>query len=251
MTNTISEEVDIPTPDGIMNTHVIRPDEDGPHPVVIVYMPASGIRPELVGIAARIASGGWYTLLPNLYYRLARTVDIDANRLFDDVYSPVRDYMIGLSQNLTNERVIADTAALLDHATSDPAAADGPAGGVGYCMGGRLVTASIGAHPERLTVAASLYGAGIATDDADSPHLRLDRVRGELYFGLADNDVYVTDEETAMLRAHLAMVEVPHTIETYPDTEHGFVFPERYCFAPQAADRHYTTLQDLFSRHLR
>ncbi|MEL7156190.1 MAG: dienelactone hydrolase family protein [Actinomycetota bacterium] len=251
MVPTTTSEIDLPTPDGVLNTHVIRPASGGPHPAVIVYMPASGVRPELVGIAERIAAGGWYTMLPNLYYRLARTVDIDANRLFDDAYAPVREYMIALSQDLTNERVIADTRALLDHAAADPAATDGPVGGVGYCMGGRLVMASIGAHADRMVAAVSLYGAGIATEEADSPHLRLDRVSGELYFGLADNDVYVTDAETAMLRAHLATLDVPHTIETYPGTEHGFVFPERYCFAPEAAERHYEVINAVFARHLR
>lgn len=250
MTVAISE-VDLSTPDGTMNVHVLRPDGDGPHPAVIVYMPASGIRSELVGIAERIAAHGYLTLLPNLYYRLARTVDIDANRLFDDEYAPVRDYMIGLSDNLTNERVIADTAALLDFVAEEPGARPGPVGGVGYCMGGRLVMASIGAHPDRMQAAVSLYGAGIATPEADSPHLLLDRVRGGLYFGLADNDVYVTDEETERLRAHLSTMSVEHTIETYPGTEHGFVFPERYCFAPEAAERHYQAIAALFDRHLR
>lgn len=250
MAPTITTEIDIETADGTMNTHVIRPRTGGPHPALIVYMPASGIRDELIGIAQRIAADGWFTMLPNLYYRLARTVDIDANRLFDDAYAPVRDYMIALSQDLTNERVIADTGALLDVAAADPNVTEGPVGGVGYCMGGRLVMASIGAHHDRMVAAASLYGAGIATDDPDSPHLQLHKVSGELYFGLADNDAYVTDAETEKLRTFLANLDVPHTIETYPGTEHGFVFPERYCFAPEAADRHYRTIGDLFRRHL-
>ena len=246
---TSTTEVDVPTPDGLMNCHLIEPQVDGRSPAVIVYMPASGIRPELVGIAERIASLGYLTVLPNLFYRLARTVDIDANRLGDDDYAPVRDYMIGLSQNITNARVVADTAALIEYLDRS-AGPVGDIGGVGYCMGGRLVMASAGAHSDRLVVAASLYGAGIVSDEPDSPHLSLHNVTGELYFGIADDDIYVTDEETAALRSHLEVLAVPHRIEVYPGTEHGFVFPERYCFAPDAAELHYRRLAELFGRQL-
>ncbi|MFT7601559.1 MAG: hypothetical protein ACI8TP_004518 [Acidimicrobiales bacterium] len=108
------EDVEITTADGIMLAHVARPEGTASLPGVIVYMPASGIRAELVDIASRIASLGFVTVLPNLYYRLASEVDIDPNRLFEPGYAPARDYMIGLSQNITNRRVVADTAAVLD-----------------------------------------------------------------------------------------------------------------------------------------
>lgn len=244
------DDVDITTADGTMNVHVARPEGSGAWPGVIVYMPASGIRSELIDIAARIASLGYVTLLPNLYYRLARQVDIDANRLFDDDYAPVRDYMIGLSQNLTNQRVISDTGALLDVLDARSDVASGPKGGVGYCMGGRLVMASVGAYPERMKAAVSMYGAGIVSDEEDSPHISLDRVDGELYFGLAENDVYVDGAETEALRRHLETLKAATTVELYPGTEHGFCFPERYCFAPEATDLHYRRIGEVFARAL-
>ena len=243
-------EIELTTDDGTMVCHVATPDRPGPHRAVIVYMPASGIRPELVDIAARIASSGFVTVLPNAFYRLARHVDIDANRLGDDDYAPVRQFMMELAGNITNERIIRDTAVILDWLDSHPAIDASTVGGVGYCMGGRLVMAAAGAYPDRFVAAASLYGSGIVTDEADSPHLRLHELSGELYFGLADNDIYVSDEEMTALRAHLATLDVDHTIELYPDTEHGFVFPERYCFSPAGADLHYERLADLFARRL-
>ncbi|WP_423918403.1 dienelactone hydrolase family protein [Candidatus Poriferisodalis sp.] len=202
--STTVTEIDLTTADGTMNCQVITPERDGTLRAVIVYMPASGIRSELVGIAERIASAGHVVVLPNSFYRLARHVDIDARTV----------------------------------------------GGVGYCMGGRLAMASAGAYPDRFAAAASLYGAGIVTDEYDSPHLRLGEVAGELYFGLAENDIYVSEEETAALKAHLPSIDVRHAVETYPGTEHGFVFPERYCFSPEGAELHYQRLADLFARTL-
>lgn len=247
---TTVEEIDLETDDGVMNCHVIRPDREGPNRAVIVYMPASGIRPELVSIAARIASAGFATVLPNSFYRLARHVDIDANRLDDDDYLPVRQFMIELAGNITNARIIHDTGIILDWLDREPTIDASVVGGVGYCMGGRLVMAAAGAFSDRMPAAASLYGSGIVTDEPDSPHLQLHKITGELYFGLADNDAYVTDEEMDALRAHMATLDVAHTIELYPGTEHGFVFPERYCFSPEGAEQHYRRVTDLFARTL-
>lgn len=80
--------------------------------------------------------------------------------------------------------------------------------------------------------------------------VKLGDVSGELYFGVAENDIYVSEEETAALKAHLPTIDVQHTVETYPGTEHGFVFPERYCFSPEGAELHYERLADLFDRNL-
>lgn len=78
--------VDIATRDGKMNTYVFHPDGPGPHPVVIHYMDSVGVREELSDMCRRLATVGYYVLLPNLYYRKARCVDLDADRLRDPAY---------------------------------------------------------------------------------------------------------------------------------------------------------------------
>ena len=39
-----------------------------------------------------------------------------------------------------------------------------------------------------MAAAASLYGVGIVTDKEDSPHLLLDKIKGELYYTFAETD---------------------------------------------------------------
>jgi carboxymethylenebutenolidase len=243
-------EIDLVTDDGLMNCHVITPEREGNHRAVIVYMPASGIRSELVDIAARIASAGFVTVLPNSFYRLARHVDIDANRLGDDDYVPVQQFMMELAGNITNARIIHDTKVILNWLDQQDNIDSSAVGGVGYCMGGRLVMAAAGAFPDQMAAAASFYGSGIVTDEADSPHHKLGSFEGELYFGLADNDIYVSDDEMDALKAHMATIDVSHTFELYPGTEHGFIFAERYCFSAEGAELHYQRVADLFDRCL-
>jgi carboxymethylenebutenolidase len=247
----IEAEQDVRTRDGEMNTVVFQPDGAGPFPAIIVFMPASGIREELRGLARRLAGGGYLVLLPNMYYRLVRQVDIDANRLKDPAYEPVTSFMVKLNQALTNERSAIDTAGLLAFIDRHPAAKKDRVGVLGYCMGGRLALTAIGAFPERIKAAVSLYGAGLITDAPDSPHLRADRIDGELYLGFAEHDEYVPREQVERLGAHLRRAGVKHEIEVFPDTEHGFVFPLRYCYQESGAERSWQRVFEFFGRVLR
>ena len=74
----IDQHIEIQTRDGAMNTFVTHPEEGGPFPVVFFYMDAPGKREELHDMARRIGSGGYYVVLPNLYYRTVREFDFTA-----------------------------------------------------------------------------------------------------------------------------------------------------------------------------
>ena len=63
--------LDIPTKDGAVETFICHP-ERGPHPPVLFLMDAPGIRDELYDMARRLATVGYYVLLPNLYYRAGK-----------------------------------------------------------------------------------------------------------------------------------------------------------------------------------
>ena len=65
----IEATVDITTADGSMETFICRPERGGPYPAVCFLMDAHGIREELRDMARRLATVGYYVLLPNLYYR--------------------------------------------------------------------------------------------------------------------------------------------------------------------------------------
>ena len=243
--------VDVPTRDGTMNSWIFHPDRPGPHPTVILYMDSVGIREELCDMARRLATVGYYVLMPNLYYRMARSVDLEADRLRDPAYAEKTELMWTLNRSLSNTMVVQDTEAMLAFLDGEPQARAQRVGIVGYCLSGRFVFRAAGALPERIAAAASVYGARLVTELPDSAHLLLDGIRGEMYFACAEHDHYVTRADLDLIQAGFDRHGIRGTIEYYPESQHGFAFPGRRAYHKASAERHWERLFDLFGRALR
>lgn len=240
----LEEETTIATPAGAMNTFVVRPDEEGPFPVVLFYMDAPGKREELHDMARRIASAGYFVVLPNLYYRKVAEFVMR----WDDAG---RKEMFELLGHLGNALVMEDTQALFDYVDGHEDADSTKIGAVGYCMSGPFVFAAAGQYPERINCAASIYGASLLTDRADSPHLTAAQIKGEMYFACAEIDHYAPTELIEQLQAHLEGLPINSRLEWYPGAEHGFAFPGREgIFHKPSAERHWARLHSLFRRNL-
>jgi carboxymethylenebutenolidase len=240
----IEHDIDIPTADGAMNTFVVHPEEGGPFPVVLFYMDAPGKRGELHDMARRIATVGYFVVLPNLYYRTTREFkmardDAGFQRMFE------------LMRGLSNAMVMRDTAAMLAFVDAQPRARAQSLGAVGYCMSGPFVFAAAAEFADRVRCAASIYGAGLRTDRADSPHLTMKQIRGEMYFACAEIDKYAPRPQIDALEAELADSGIRYRLEWYPGAEHGFAFPRREgIFHKPSAERHWERLFALFRRNL-
>ena len=241
----IEHDLDIRTADGAMNAFITHPEEGGPFPVVLFYMDAPGKREELHDMVRRIATVGYYVVLPNLYYRKTRE------------FVMVRDEegfkrMFEMMQQLSTDLVMRDTQAMLDFVDGRNEAKASALGIVGYCMSGPFVFAAAGRFPERVKCAALFYGVRLATDDKDSPHHGADKVRGELYFGCAETDKYAPKEMIDKLEAHLKSIPgLRHRVEWYQGAEHGFAFPQRQgIFHKPSAERHWERLFALLKRNI-
>jgi len=240
----IERQLDIPSPHGATTTFIVHPERDGPHPVIFFFMDAPAIREELRDMARRLATSGYYVILPNLYYR-AGVMEIGP--LGDP---DVRTRMMELMNGLTIDMVMSDTEALLDFVDQDPAAADGPMGAVGYCMSGQFAINAAGSFPDLFGAAASMYGTFLVTDRENSPHLMARQAKGELYFGCAETDHWAPMATVEALTKSLAEDGVDAEVELYPGVEHGFAFPQRAAYNKEAAERHWERLNALFARRL-
>ena len=242
----IERDLDLPTADGAMNTFVAHPDDGGSFPVVLFYMDAPGKREELHDMARRIASVGYFVVLPNLYYRRSR--DYWLRERTEAGFAEMFTYMHALDRG-TVER---DTEALLRFVDTEPMADASRIGAVGYCMSGPFVIWAAAAFPRRLRCIASIYGANLVTEQTDSPHRMVDRVACEAYFACAEIDKWAPPADIEKLQRALQDAGTPHRIEWYPGVEHGFVFPLRAgVYDRAAAERHWERLFSMFGRTLR
>ena len=218
----IEREVIVTTKHGRMPTFLAAPDGDEQHPGIIFYMDAPGIREELRAMTRRIARQGYFAILPDMYYRLG-SLRFDVARRDDAMLQ----CMLTAMHSLTNAMVMDDTSGLLGYLDSQDKVKPGPVGCVGYCMSGQHITNAAAYFPHRIKAAASLYGVGIITDKEDSPHLLLDRIKGELYYAFAETDRSVPPNIPGDLDKLLSKTNVKYEIKTFAGTEHGFAFPER------------------------
>lgn len=242
--------VDIKTSAGQMNTYIFHPDREGPFPVVVMYMDSIGVREELSDMCRRIASVGYYVIMPNLYYRSHRCVDLDPTRMQDPAYQDKFNLLWSLINNLSNTMVTEDTKALFDFIDTESQARAGKLAIIGYCMSGPFVYRLAGEYPERVAAAASVYGVHLITDKPDSPHLLTDKIKGEIYFACAQHDKYVQTSELEQLQKILDETKVKGRIEIYAAREHGFAFPARKVYHKGATEHHWEMLFDLFQRNL-
>jgi carboxymethylenebutenolidase len=241
----IDQQIEIPTKDGHTTTFITHPERGGPFPVIIFYMDAPAIREELRDMARRLATSGYYVMLPNMYYRSGV---MEIGPINPDPNSPERKRMFELMNSLSIPLVMEDTTALLAYADTQPAANAKIVGTVGYCMSGRYAVNAATHFPDRVKAAASIYGTHLVTEQSDSPHLAASKTKAELYFGCAETDVYAPQEIIDKLAA--SMKGAKAEVEVYPDTHHGFAFPKRPVYHRDAAERHWERLLALYRRNL-
>ena len=148
-------EVKIPTPDGDARAYAFHPDKGGPWPAVIFFMDAPAIRPALFSMCERLASHGYFVLLPDMFWRVGPYEPINLAEAFKD--EEARRKIFGKFMSSTDpRRAMRDTGAFLDWLSTQPRVTGEKVGVTGYCMGGGLALRAAGAFPD-------LVGLGPAT----------------------------------------------------------------------------------------
>jgi carboxymethylenebutenolidase len=142
-----------------------------------------------------------------------------------------------------------DGEATLEIAHSDSAARKGKIGIYGFCMGGKFTLVMSQVLGDRVAAGASIHPGGLVTEDASSPHLNVPKVKGELYFGIADQDPTATPEQMEELEQALKAAGVCYQLEWHPGAMHGYMMSSRTeLYNEGAAETVWGRLQALFDR---
>jgi carboxymethylenebutenolidase len=234
--------IEIHTEDGTCPTHVFAPKDGGDLPAVLFYMDGIGIRPALFEIGERLAGGGYYVLLPDLYYRSGFSAR-EGSRLFTD--NALRaEWMKSVLPTVSIANIMHDTTAMLDHLDRQPNVRSAKIGTTGYCLGGRLSLAAAGHFPDRVIAAASYHASQLATDAPDSPHRLAPQMKARVYVAGAIEDPGFDDAQKQRLDDALTAAHVDHVVETY-NARHGFVPSDTPVHDAAATEKHWRTLFNL------
>jgi carboxymethylenebutenolidase len=235
-----------------MHASVITVRADGAMPVkvfqpagasgsgVIVYMDAFGWRDELDSMCRRYADAGYWTFLPDLYYRRGQL----RFRPVGAAGEALDPAMVAANAATTLEMTIADTGALMREAAQNHGVRR--FGTVGYCMGARHALAAAASYPDEIKAAACLHGGRMVWDAPSSPHLYIPRTKARMYFGFAKDDETCPDAHQALIEQTIVESGVRAEVEHYA-AAHGWTFPERYCYDPAAAERAWEKVLALFA----
>jgi carboxymethylenebutenolidase len=238
-----AERIDLRTSDGVLDVHVFTPDGSaGPWPAVILYMDAFGIRSELAGMAQRLASEGYVVAVPNLYYRTPFAPFAPGVVTTE---GPERERFKGMIASINHALVMSDTGIVIPWLDSNPSVRKGRLAALGYCMGGGYAISAAGTFPDRFHLAASFHGGSLATDRPDSPHRLAGRIRARVYVGAAEVDASFPREQQDRFDRALTEAGVPHEIETYAKTKHGFAVTGHVVYDREASELHWRRLLQL------
>ena len=243
-------EVSIPTPDGNARAYTFKPDGTGPWPAVIFYMDAPAIRPALFTMCERLASHGYYVLLPDMFWRAGPYEPINLREAFKD--EEARRAIFGKFMASTDpEKSTRDTGAFLEFLSRQSEVKGTRVGTTGYCMGCALSLRAAGAYPDRVVAAAGFHGGRLATDAPDSPHRLAPKIRAKVYIGGADEDAGFPPEQAEALKKALDDAGVDNAVTIYKGAKHGYAPPDMPVYNPEAAERHWTELLNLFDEVLK
>jgi len=149
--------VEIKTPDGTCDAAFITP-ATGAHPAVIIWPDAFGLRPSMRNMAKRLAGAGYSVLVPNPFYRVAKSpIWEDASKVD---FATERPKITPLMQSIQADGAVEKDAPALIAWLDMQKQVDRnkKIGTQGYCMGGGLVVRTAAAVPNRVGAGASFHG---------------------------------------------------------------------------------------------
>ena len=245
----ISErDVEIQTADGVADCHFAHPS-GGATAAVLVWPDILALRPAFREMGRRLARSGYAVLTVNPFYRDARSPVVGRGASFGQ--PETRNIVLPMARNLNAETHFSDARAFvawLDRQSEVDTSCG--IGTTGYCMGGPMVMRTVAAVPDRLAAGATFHGGGLATSNADSPHLLIPQTRARMLHCVAENDDQNDPQAKVTLREAYAAAGIPAEIEVYEDAMHGWCAIDSQVYHQAQAERAWSRLLNLFDSAL-
>lgn len=236
-------DVSITTPDGECDAYFVCPKE-GSHAAVLVWPDIFGLRPAFREMGKRLAESGYCALVVNPFYRKmkAPTAPNGTNTPIAEVFP--------LARSLSATTNTTDAKAFIDWCDSQPQVdKNKKVGTIGYCMGGPIVMRTAAAMPERVGAGCTFHGGGLVTENPDSPHLLIPKMKASFLVAIAENDDQRDPKSKDVLKTAFAAANLPAEIEVYP-AGHGWCPPDTRVHDHDQAEKAWGRMLALFEKAL-
>lgn len=203
--------------------HLVRPDNDGIHPGLLLIQEWWGIEPHVLDMAERLAREGFTVAVPDLYHGKVANEPNDAMKL-----------VMVARDNL--ERVLREVSLAADLLAASPfvkanAAGQKTFGIMGFCMGG-MVAFRAACRDPRIVAANPWYGGGIDPSAED-----LSKLKAPLLMIYGETDGGIPVDQVRTIEARLRAAGKSVDVHIYPGAGHAFNNPTHGAYhGPSAED---------------
>ncbi|HTV76736.1 MAG TPA: dienelactone hydrolase family protein [Steroidobacteraceae bacterium] len=245
---TTGADVEIKTPDGTCDAYFVHP-EKGRHPAVLIWPDIFGLRPAFKDMATRLAGSGYSVLVINPFYRIQKAPTSPDHPDFSD--PATRSKLTGQMQSLTPKTAATDAGAFVPWLEAQPSVdKKKKMGTTGYCMGGPFTFRTAAQFPDRVGAIATFHGAALATNAPDSPHLLIPKMKASALIAIAESDDKQDPKAKDTLNAAFEAAGLPHEVEVYAGTKHGWCPPDTAVYDHDAAEKAWSRQLALFKKAL-
>jgi carboxymethylenebutenolidase len=200
---------------------------------MVLLHEAGGITGYMRGVAARLAELGYVTLMPDLFWRIERNVDLQ-----DDDNMRRALELIGQFDMHAGMRDVETALAFLRVKPE----VDGPVGVIGFCFGGGLaygVACELDPH-----CAVAYYGVGV-----ELLAERIQEVTCPALLQFGTEDIFIPPDALEQLQS-AARANANVEIEVYQDAGHAFDNPYAEWHEPDTAARAWARTADFLAERL-
>ena len=248
-------DVMIKTPDGVCDAAFIRPSS-GSHPGVIVWTDIFGLRPSFRDLGKRLAGRGYAVLIPNPFYRTAKSPVIEDASTADFQRSgqPGQNRRLGRADQPARRDRAGRCADLSRSWTRKRKSTPPRKSALRVLAPGRrtMVFKTAATNSSRVGAGATFHGGGLVTDKPDSPHLLASKMKSRMYIAIAASDDSKQPDAKDKLKAAFAAANVPAEVTVYDGTIHGWTVRDmpkqdgKPIYNPPEAERAWAKLLALY-----
>jgi carboxymethylenebutenolidase len=226
--------------DDIMPVYVARPRQGGSSPTIVLIHEVFGLDRYIRDVAHRLASQGYFVVVPDLFIRQGDP------KIFDSE----RELRTKLAARVPDAQVLDDLDAAVTWASANGGDSN-RLGVVGFCWGGRIAWL-YSAHQSRLKAAVAWYGRLEGERNEITPIHPIDIAD---QFGAPVLGLYGGQDKPSALAAtqrfHAALAESrsSSTVYEYPGIPHAFHAHYRGTFREDAAEDGWTRMLSWLRRY--